>query len=409
MSTKIPGDSPIDPAGTPPVSPTEEVHAEIAAVVKPEIPDQFRELALALGDGTALAEQLRTGGESAFLEAVDTFTRGMKYPPAREWSCNTTESLIHAVFTLRAHTGEPYTELIDALAGAYVAQDGGWRSPWSNWSHSLCHLFEQYNRGESFLDRASDLPAAEKLFLENARRAVEEGELSCTDRTTGAMVRYNLDHLDASNLDGAFPFRPTPQEPEEFAALFDEDDECGRGERLFFTAATPREFLVSMVRKQKWLSGYPARQVELLALIEESVTPEELAAYLAKHGRVNGEVLSLAELRAGVASAAAATEMLPGTYVDVDGTLIVDGALNERVAKHMVKRAQEGEAFTVVTGGDPDAQTELLRELGLPGKFLPVVSKSTLRGKIVERLIDDSPPAYQGFRAVEHSTPNYIW
>ncbi len=407
MSTKAPTGTPADDAEV--LSPTDAVHAEIADVVKPELPEELREAALAIGDGKALAENLRTGDEDAFIELA----RSLKMRTL-EWSCNATEGMINTVFKLRGHTGLPYAELINALADIYIQQDGGWRSAFANWSHSLCHLFEKYGRNtdpkypsHSFLEVPSDLPAAEKLFLENARRAIDEGELSNTSRTTGAMVRFNIDQLTPETLDGAFPFRPLPEERERFLKLHRSEYETQQ--RLFFSAETPREFLVSMVRALEKFSYTPEENIPPLLLIADSLTPEELTAYLQKFASVNGQVPTIDELRDSIAVAEAATEALPGTFVDVDDTLVIKGELNERVVEAITKRADKGESVTVVSGGDPSTQTGLLRSLGLDERFLPVQSKDVIRGKVVEKLIDDTPPAFQGVRATSYSTPNNAW
>lgn len=388
-----------------PTSPQDTVHEEITAVLQPEIPEELRALVAAVGDGTALAAKLRDGGQAAFLDAVDVFAQGMGFP-ARKFACTTTEKLMNTVFDLQACTGHPFTELMDALADAFIAQDDG-SNGFDNWSHSLCHLFEKFGRGgdTSFFDSASSLPAAEKLFLENAKRAVQRRDLSNSPRTTGAVVKYNLSRLDATSLDGPFPFRPMSEDVKRFSMLFDPDS----AETELFTADTPRAFLAGMVRNLKVLSKNPVQQVALLGMIAPSLSEDEVNAFLAKFGSVNGAVPSLTELQENVAEAASASEFLSGTFVDVDDTLIENGALNERIANRIAKILEGGGAVTVVTGGDPDAQTETLRALGLPEAFLPVQSKAMLRGKIVELLIDDTPPEVQGFRAKRHDQPRYTF
>jgi hypothetical protein len=92
-------------------------------------------------------------------------------------------------------------------------------------------------------------------------------------------------------------------------------------------------------------------------------------------------------------------------YVDVEGTLLAGGKLNHIVMFSVDRTAREGRPVVVFTGGNPDAQTEELRKLKFPEQFLPVVSKESYRGKILESLIDDTPPEYQGFKAREYRAP----
>lgn len=96
-------------------------------------------------------------------------------------------------------------------------------------------------------------------------------------------------------------------------------------------------------------------------------------------------------------------EILKGLFVDVEGTLIKDGALDKILVKKI--ESFNGPVTIFTDNNSPEYLSEQLRKLGFPEKFLPVVSKKDFRGegKVLEYLIDDLSPSLQGLKVVNHS------
>jgi hypothetical protein len=292
------------------------------------------------------------------------------------------EGLLNIIFDSERRTGKQFTELIDELAEFFIKIEN---NDFMSWSHSLCHLFENYaphdDGSRSFLDNPARFGAAKKLIDETVRRAIAVRRTECTHRIMEPFITYNLAKMTAENLDGDFPFRPESVMDKGFAEL-QWDGHVSASIRLFCTATTPREFLVS-------ISGIAER--------DERIFPKSIAGLIET---VQGDVLTKIEM------AKNAAEEVAGLYVDVDGTLIVGGKLNARVLQTMEKAAEDGKAVRIFTGGNPEKQTERLQALGVPEKFLPAIQKSDFTGKIMEWVIDDARLEYQGIKAKRHDYPS---
>lgn len=78
----------------------------------------------------------------------------------------------------------------------------------------------------------------------------------------------------------------------------------------------------------------------------------------------------------------------PDFFVDVEGTLLVDGQLNQDVARRIKEEEAAGSPITIWTGGDAISFGQQLWGMKLPWK---VVSKYYLRGTTVRLAIDDLP------------------
>ena len=77
---------------------------------------------------------------------------------------------------------------------------------------------------------------------------------------------------------------------------------------------------------------------------------------------------------------------LEGVYCDVEGTLLVDGKLNEKVVKALSYYWSEKKKITIWTDGDVDDIFTKLRMLGVPHS---IVSKHDYAGATAEIVIDD--------------------
>lgn len=316
------------------------------------------------------------------------------------------EAFAWRVLASRERTGKPYNEILDATADVFTTI--GNKYNFQGWSHSLCHLFENYGKGASFLD-VPDATAG-KLVDEAVRRSIEGHEKGCIDRIVQPIVSYNLDHMDPAALDARFPFKQDSLNNEELASLV--RGEYSMHASIFCTANSPREFLVTCVKEKVFLprgmTGLPPEMVvTFLNAIKNDVTEEEMHTYINKFYRVNDQETTLETLTGNFTESLDASEKLEGVYVDVEGTLITkkEGKLNDRLVTLMEKESTAGKKVVVFSGGAPEEMTQRLRSLGFPEKFLPVVSKNDFRGKVLDEVIDDTIPQYQGFKAVKYVRP----
>lgn len=92
-----------------------------------------------------------------------------------------------------------------------------------------------------------------------------------------------------------------------------------------------------------------------------------------------------------------------GIFVDFSNTLVEMGQLNEWLLKAIREWSAAGMKVTVFTGGDPGHCTELLNELGV--NDIKVSAKSEYKGKLLQLLIDDLQPVFQGLQSVSHLKP----
>lgn len=361
------------------------------------------------------------------------------------------EMTIRKILSLHQE-GKFYPELLDALSGVFLNEpeinssamkqaeeeaveakedgiilDRGALAKdisFSGWSHGVCHLFEQYPAGISFLNSSENLSVAKKLVNEAIRRCINaraEGNIS---RIIDPIIAYNLAQLESGNLDDNFIFKPDSVHQDEFIQFLSDklqkDRENGKSDdmtkmikqkniaRVYFSRLeTPRDFLKVLIKDGIEIPvSDERRRIELLHMIKDSITEEEMRIYLNKLYMVNNQEITLEELMQNLTEAEHATgEIVRGVFVDVEGTLIKDGRLNMSLVADLEREANSGKSVIVFTGGDKTAQTTNLRALGFPEKFLPVVAKSDYHGKILEHLIDDTIPEYQGFKAEYYQKP----
>lgn len=81
-------------------------------------------------------------------------------------------------------------------------------------------------------------------------------------------------------------------------------------------------------------------------------------------------------------------ELIPGVFCDIEGTLLIDGKINEKVLE-MLKKYSTEKAVTIWTGGDAEGYQKELAKIGITG--FPVLSKHIFSGCKVEIAIDDWP------------------
>ena len=89
-----------------------------------------------------------------------------------------------------------------------------------------------------------------------------------------------------------------------------------------------------------------------------------------------------------------------GLFVDVEGTLIKAGRLNQNLYQDMLIAQKHGVDVTIFTMGPVAGLRNGLKRLGVATEQFAVKNKSDFRGHIfTDLIVDDLPPHYQGFSA----------
>jgi len=306
-----------------------------------------------------------------------------------------------------------YDRLMAKIADLFISEkDSDWSSRgFQSWSHSLCHVFEHYGRGEeqadSLLCSASIQPSCTRLIDEAVARSVKNSSAGCMHRIVGPLLTYNIDQIVPDDLDGKWAYKPASLENEKFVRIINGDKEDSEM-ALFCTSTSPRPVLLALIKKYvdpnnkyKEYSALHALEPEKLAALLAKLVPGDISAEEADvvvRQRFEKEGLDRLTLMGNLAQVESAKELVDAVMVDVDGTLVLEEALSSNVLSLMEALAAAGRRVIVFTGGDPEKQTEKLVQLGLDAKFLPVQSKEKYRGKILETVIDDTLPQLQGFK-----------
>ena len=287
------------------------------------------------------------------------------------------------------------TQELSSALEEFITYKPDYAGRFGSWSHNLCHVFEGYGRtscidmkqADSVLNRPDIFEVIERVVTLAVSLAIENHELECVGRIINSILRYNWDHI---RPDGeAFVFKPAALSDPRLIELLHPNrqstsdlDFCDYNIaiRLFCEAKDP---------------------AELMAKIKELKSDQRGALH-----RFINETFGIATpMRLSIHSA------LEGIFVDIDGTLIIrDTQLGERKLNaelHDVLRTciENGIKVTVCTGNDPEVASKELAKLGAHQELTKVISKTELRGKVVRILIDDTPPAYQGFFANEYFEP----
>ncbi len=214
-------------------------------------------------------------------------------------------------------------------------------------------------------------------------------------RMLSKLPALNVDHISEETLDGPFEFKPASLQatPRSIRGKYKKID-------LFIRADTPREYLYLLVENQEEIPGADImRAVELLEYIKTGSNAEILDNYMRAQYKLNEQPVSLTDVENNMRASAGARERCSGYYVDVDGTLVGAYGLDKGLLSRLLKITTDGGKVTIFSGGNSREQTERLRKLGVPENLLPIVSKADFQGKILEHLIDDTPPDFQGFKA----------
>ena len=239
---------------------------------------------------------------------------------------------------------------------------------YQSWSHAVCHLFESpqpFNENSIYNTKRADL--IKKLIDESVEGAIECHDLKCMDRTLGGITLYNV-ITKINDPNGSLPLMFESLRNEEFVNL-----------------------LKDLLNAQK---NYRSGLAGALALCTAQTKRELELSYDSLEKIYN----------------APCDEKVKGVYVDVDGTLIVDGKLNLKLVKRLKEYTEAGKTVRAFTGADPNEKEGILEGFAeLKGVLeFPVLPKSQFKGKLLEVVIDDSMPEIQGFGAEEYMHPGVL-
>lgn len=310
------------------------------------------------------------------------------------------------------------SELMETLAEKWTTSSP---QEMGGWTHSVCHLFEGYqkfSREEKQTGLLTDKRwkhAAEILIVELLSRASDVKRFPLDDtghrhnlsRVFVPLAQYNLDEVDLNHLD-TFVLKPEYPDYLVVAEQKSGKDMNAYGAELrieakeFLRASSPKDFILRLIRDGVRLpTREDAKAIQLLDAVKVDVPQDEMDTYLKKAYPVNDVLTDLETIEKNIAAAKEAKEQVVGLFVDVDGTLIQQDRINMDVLKEMEMAVKHGTAVVVFTGGEPEMAAEKLKALGLSGEFLKVKRKSDFAGKVLERLIDDTDPLLQGFKATK--------
>ena len=291
--------------------------------------------------------------------------------------------------------------------------------------HHLCHFLEGYRSnpelrgtyGFSFLNHPKTLERVKNYIALHVSDTIRLGEAYCGSRVIMPIFSFNMDNIK-SIKDSSFAFRPDFLKQDEYVEVITNLNKkefsysvdklfSGDFEALadFFRSENPKDFFLRLIKRGvKLPTDNPMLVAETLEIAKDEIEKEKMEAYVRKNYNPNNESdLSIDKLLENIKETEMAHELVRGVFVDVDGTLIIDGQLNEKLVADLEK---VNTPVIIFSGGDPESQTERLRNLGFSEKYLPVHSKKEYQGKILEKLIDDSNTNYQGFEALFQFWPN---
>lgn len=296
---------------------------------------------------------------------------------------------------------------------------------WAVDSHALHHLIGGYRMKDSwfcFLNNTTTAQMSEGLLDRHVEtrllpEAIKELGVGMDSAVIAPICRYNLDNLINYTI---FPFKPNCLNNVEYLAFIKKQFPIYNFDEHiwihFLESKSPVDFYLEFIKEKKRLPvggknfvGKEGEEVlDILNNLRGFIDNELIDNYLVSvYGLKDGSTPSVEELKKNFifSEEAKNVEVVEsGVFVDVDGTLIIDGKLNTSLVEVL---QQIREKVTIFTGGLVDQKTRLLQSLGFTEKFLPVVSKDGYKGKLLEKVIDDTNPGYQGFDAVLHFTPRH--
>ncbi len=300
--------------------------------------------------------------------------------------------------------------------------------PLMYWTHSACHLFENFPHVPSFLQDEKLFPAAE-IIVDGMVKGVIDGlttrkferePLGCVDRLVGGILRYNTQNASLDSIN--YPFKPTSLERPEFVKMV-EQDKYARSILPFIKTKSILEMAEEVVRTQSpaELENYLTdhKFIELLPELRLRLSEQDLESALEVYSASNKEhakgtnttIIGGKNILLRFNKLEAVTTALDGVYIDVDGTLIEQNVctghelLSNIVHAYAISRLSEGKRVVIMSGGDPAEQTAKLKSLGVDERLLPVIAKSTLKGKKLEICVDDTHPFWQGFASEQYIHP----
>jgi hypothetical protein len=336
-------------------------------------------------------------------------------------SCQAWELVMQAVMALNKDGG--YTQLLSAVADQFI---GVWtslpdwnktRDAYANWSHALCHNFENYklDRGsQSLIDYPHQREVSERLMNAAIAAALEVNSVGCLERILKPIVPYNIAHIDEDNYLKPGPLIPSGlMSPAARALLRD-------WPRLLSLAdgAPLIEIALSVLaplpsgQLRDYLPSYlaPNQVVMILQLLGDRLPEEQRRIYIELMNGDKDDPQALEHISALIVQSVQAKEHTPGIFVDCEGTLLLpSGKLRDSLHASLIQTLEQGTKLTLFTGGDPKFVAERLIAAGMDPRLLPVESKSDYVGKLLELVIDDTQLEYQGFGAVSFLSPPYEW
>ena len=288
-------------------------------------------------------------------------------------------------------------------------------SDYQDWSHSVCHRFESPTLNNQFYGRGRD-DLIEKLMSASVKGAVATGKLGCTDRTLRGMMLYNLMNIDLKSVDKplAAPFPDSLQNPE-FLRLVGQALTCSVIPANLLVSKTQRGFVLSMLEEypqflQKVDKNILENVLEFLGNLVPELGEEKVNFYLqflTHDSRITPQS-ALSNLKSPRVKGDLHEKVY---YVDVDGTLIVDGRLNVELIRRLEEEKKDGYEVKIISGGNPVEQTERLKTLFAESGTntilkIQVSSKEELKGKYLPILMDDTLPSIQGLSVGQWFDPN---
>ncbi len=188
----------------------------------------------------------------------------------------------------------------------------------------------------------------------------------------------------------------------------------------FLQTKTPSEFLNRVVDDVRHIHS-STMIMGLSRLIERYMGQDKAIKFLEKSlNRAEGEFLDLIELQeiapdnflAIIEKAHEArlkktgnAKITAGVFCDVEGTLLIQGALNKPLANYLSCLHEKGVPVTIFTGGDIEKLTRELITRGFSEVLLPIRKKDEFFGHCLEVLIDDTRADYQPFAAENFFLP----
>jgi hypothetical protein len=288
--------------------------------------------------------------------------------------------------------------------------------PKDEWLHSICHLFEEYanissrNRSPSFLNDPVFFPAAEILVNSAVGRLANDDNknkhrLSCFERLMNPIAHYNLNQILHSGLDQPFAFKPASLQHPIIQKVY---GPAGKKFWLhFIESVEPRSFfdvLVSDLLDQR-VNGYIMPTIALILDKEygrdaaHSFLKRKLGEqFINRTLEINGDGWVDCVLQGAIGMVKCTEgEITLGVFVDVVGTLLLDGGLNMNLATYLTYLIDQHVPVTIFTDGDVSQLSEQLYAFGLDARLLPVKRKQDFYGQSLEFLVDDTWSGYQSF------------